>query len=61
MSACLVIIVLATISTLVKDIINQGLYVWNRDNLGHLLQKLIFHVCVLAFFVRVYQYVSIKE
>ena len=52
---------LASIYGLVRDILIQGLLVWNRDNLGKLLCHLIVHISILCFCVKMYRYIQIKE
>ena len=46
---------------LVRDIVDQGLYVWNRDNLGYIFQYLMMHVFVFCTIWRVKLFVDGRE
>ena len=60
-SFCFVVALLICFLSLIRDIVNFGIMVWHRDNLGLLFSSIVFHVCIFACFMRFKIYISQKE
>jgi hypothetical protein len=49
------------IISLLQDIINQGIVVWHRDNLGGMISQLVFYCCINSTLLKLRHYVRSKE
>ena len=49
------------IFNLLRDVFANGIYVWHRNNLGSLLEKLFFHICLMCTLFKTETYITSKE
>ena len=57
----MVIGLVLNIVSLLQDIVNQGIVVWHRDNLGSMISQLIFQCCICSTLCKLRKYVRSKE